>query len=417
MSKRQILYDDSQPQGSRLPVAVYAELQAAGGGGGPGPVVAGGTVVNYITSSATPAVNLDAGFDIEVDITDLTTNITSMTSGVTGTPRNGMHLTYFIYSSAARNITWGSLFESSGSVTLPTVTQAGKEIAVLLIYRERAQKFRCMAVDATGAGVVVPPGPTGNPLWVGGYETNNWNQWLYVQNRDLNGASAGYPAGGVGPNNWLAQIVTDPGGRPGKVARFEMRPGFGVPNDSGAGSALERTEVMSPQTTQASEGMTRWYQFATKFDSTFPLNHADLGFGTTNQWHSVGWAAPLTFTCNARNGYWTMTAERRDSAGNFIDLVRLYETPIDRGNWHEIVCEIKWSGSDTTGYIRMIRNGVQQTMLNGSQTYTIRTLYPIANEYTYYKEGYYSAANSATRIVWHDSAACAATQADLPGFP
>ena len=42
------------------------------------------------------------------------------------------------------------------------------------------------------------------------------------------------------------------------------------------------------QITGGTEGQTFWYRFQTKFDATFPQNHASLGWGTTNQWHGSG---------------------------------------------------------------------------------------------------------------------------------
>ena len=56
----------------------------------------------------------------------------------------------------------------------------------------------------------------------------------------------------------------------------------------------ERSEVMAGKDTGATEGQIRWYQFSTKFDPTFPQNHADLGWGFTNQfWGAKGAGPPV----------------------------------------------------------------------------------------------------------------------------
>lgn len=70
-----------------------------------------------ITSSATPAINTDL-YDTVV-ISALAVNITSMTSGLTGTPADPDQLWIGIVVTATRTITWGTGFESS-TVTLPT---------------------------------------------------------------------------------------------------------------------------------------------------------------------------------------------------------------------------------------------------------------------------------------------------------
>lgn len=78
----------------------------------------------------TPSINTD-NYD-EVELSALAANISSMTSGMTGTP--GLHdslVIWFKDNGTLRTIAWGALFESCGA-TLPTTTVANKRLGVAL---------------------------------------------------------------------------------------------------------------------------------------------------------------------------------------------------------------------------------------------------------------------------------------------
>ena len=102
-----------------------------------------------ITSSATPALNTD-----NADIGNclaLATNITSMTTNLTGTPTDGQQLTLrFKDNDTTKLIVWGASFVSSGMATLLGVTVAGKVHTVGLIYDAAVSQWVCVAVDTTG---------------------------------------------------------------------------------------------------------------------------------------------------------------------------------------------------------------------------------------------------------------------------
>jgi hypothetical protein len=101
--------------------------------------------VNTVASSATPSINLNTT-DL-FTITALATNITSMTTGLSGTPTDGQVLTIRIKDNGtARSITWGVLFASRGA-TLPTTTVMNKYLYVGFIYNEIASAFDCVAVS------------------------------------------------------------------------------------------------------------------------------------------------------------------------------------------------------------------------------------------------------------------------------
>lgn len=105
--------------------------------------------VNTTTSSATPAINVDTT-DL-FTITALAAAITSMTSGLTGTPVNGQKLLIRIKDNAtARAITWGASFVSSGVATLLATTVISKTHLVGFIYDSTAAVWVCVAVDAAG---------------------------------------------------------------------------------------------------------------------------------------------------------------------------------------------------------------------------------------------------------------------------
>ena len=103
-----------------------------------------------VSSSATPTLNTD-NYDV-AEILSLATDITNMSTNLSGTPTNEQTLMYKIKSASIQNITWGTSFMSSGTATLPTATVAGKIHRVFFIYDNTAgvQKWVCMAVDTGG---------------------------------------------------------------------------------------------------------------------------------------------------------------------------------------------------------------------------------------------------------------------------
>lgn len=98
--------------------------------------------VTTITSSATPTINTD-NCDA-VTITALATDITSMTTNLTGTPNNFDKLTFRIKDDwTARAITRWASFENMGG-TLPTATTISKVHTIELIYNTVTSKRWCI---------------------------------------------------------------------------------------------------------------------------------------------------------------------------------------------------------------------------------------------------------------------------------
>lgn len=101
--------------------------------------------VTTITSSSTPTVNTD--LCDAVTITALAAAITSMTSGLTGTPKNFDMLLFRIKDNGtARAITWGASFAAAGA-SLPTTTVLSKVLHALFIWDSVAAKWCCLSTS------------------------------------------------------------------------------------------------------------------------------------------------------------------------------------------------------------------------------------------------------------------------------
>ncbi|OUS92453.1 hypothetical protein CA951_28595 [Rhodococcus sp. NCIMB 12038] len=263
-----------------------------------------------------------------------------------------------------------------------------------------------IAMSVTPLAVTVAasaaPTPTAAArVFTGDYSGGNFFQWPSVQNKSYNGPGTGYVP------TYSASIVPD--ATYGQAARFEVR-GGDAPSFGGG----ERSEVAAGNETGGFEGQARWYQFATKFDSTFPQNHAGLGWGLTNQWHqdvSIG-SPPIGWYVSERNGYWSLVVNKQSVPGADLETLSIFDTPLDVGSWHDVKMQINWSASDATGWIKLWLNGVRQTFSNGADTYFVRTLIP-GTATVYYKEGYYREGMQPTGVVFHAGFRCATEEGAL----
>jgi hypothetical protein len=97
-----------------------------------------------IPQSATPAINTNIGNIFS--ITGIAQAITSMTSGLTGTPSLGeTMMIQFTDNGTARGITWGASFEST-TVSLPTTTVISTLLRVTLQWNAVTSKWSCIQV-------------------------------------------------------------------------------------------------------------------------------------------------------------------------------------------------------------------------------------------------------------------------------
>jgi len=100
--------------------------------------------VGSTTSSATPAINTD-NYD-QFNITALATPITSMSSGLSGTPNDGQPLLVRVKDAGtAQAISWGSSWRAIG-IGLPTTTIVSKTLYVGAVYNSADSKWDVLAV-------------------------------------------------------------------------------------------------------------------------------------------------------------------------------------------------------------------------------------------------------------------------------
>lgn len=94
---------------------------------------------------ATPSIDTD-DYDL-VHLTGLAANISSMTTDLSGTPNDGDSLIItFTDNGTARMITWGTSFESSGNVTLPSTTVISTLLTVGFLWDPVNSKWNCVGV-------------------------------------------------------------------------------------------------------------------------------------------------------------------------------------------------------------------------------------------------------------------------------
>jgi len=145
-----LAYDSSLLSGSFMPLGggtLYGGLNLSNN------AITNARVTPRITTinapGATPTVATDS-WD-QINYTGLAAAITSMTTGLTGTPTDGQKLMIRLKDNGtARAITWGASFVSSGSGTLPTTTVVSKTHLVGFIYDSATAKWVCVAADAAG---------------------------------------------------------------------------------------------------------------------------------------------------------------------------------------------------------------------------------------------------------------------------
>lgn len=92
-----------------------------------------------LSSSATPAINTDV---TDIARITLSTNITSMTTNLTGTPAHGQTLTVEITADASRSIIWGSSFEDGVNFKLAGTTIGTERLTQKLVYNSTTSKWQ-----------------------------------------------------------------------------------------------------------------------------------------------------------------------------------------------------------------------------------------------------------------------------------
>jgi hypothetical protein len=256
------------------------------------------------------------------------------------------------------------------------------------------------ALTVTAPLIAIPASPPVNSsqrIFTGDYSTDDFSQWPKIVTARYNSGRFGFvmPTVDYVPS-YPATIIDDP--IKGKAARYEIRKGDFVPEFPNV--QIAEVTASTPDT-GGNEGQTTWYAFSTRFDPTFPQNHADLSWGLTNEWHieqgQVRGNPPICMAVNIRNGYWSLLMQPqsepgvRDGPGYSI-----WDIPLGT-DWHDIKLQIHWSATD--GWIKLWHNGIRQKLLGDSDTYLTHTLVPGTSS-VYYMEGYYRGVMDQTGIVY-----------------
>ena len=233
---------------------------------------------------------------------------------------------------------------------------------------------------------VAAPPPSANGLDIpgvimrtGDYDTGDLSQWSGHQNL----------------RPYSLTMVKSPVRQGAYAARFEVRSGDDPLCAAGWGCFGDRSEVQ--MSTGESEGQERWYSWSTMVAADFPRYST---WQVISQWHAdADGSPPIAFF--AVNDDLVLQMHRYSSPGNPIDIVNVWKGSLRRGQWQDIRMHVKWSGSDSVGFVELWINGVQQTFDNGQTRRYIRNMYPGVSNY--FKQGLYRQGGlSQTGVVYHD---------------
>lgn len=263
------------------------------------------------------------------------------------------------------------------------------------------------------AGVIfgfAPPASATPPLFVGDFETGNFDQWPVCQDVAVYSVACS----SMQEQTYSMRVETDVVRQGKYAARFEVRHG-----DQPAGLCCgDRAEVSGDDATFADEGDDRWYQWSTFFGDGFPTSK----WSVVSQWHAdVDGSPPLAFVVGGEEmgaDRWGIVATTWNGPGNPGPRYTPWSTPMVRGVWNDIRLHVKWSADPNVGLIEFWLNGEPQTFQNepckGQTRCQLRTLMPGGGG-VYFKQGYYrDSGTTETGVVYHD----AFTEADSPaGLP
>ena len=235
----------------------------------------------------------------------------------------------------------------------------------------------------------LPPPSTipGRQILSGDFETGSLSQWNSVQR--------------VASDR--IQVVRSPVREGAYAGRFEVRQG----DDPLGGNYGDRAELAAP--TDEQEGQERWYSWSTLVGTDVPRT---TKFQVISQWHSRSDGRPPVAFFAYEDSLLLMVHPHR-APGDQIAYVFAWQGPLKRGEWQDIQMHVRWSATDSAGFIELWVNGVRQTLKNAagqsSQTLNIRTMYPTGSGSgtgipNYFKQGYYRDSSiTGTGTVWHDN--------------
>jgi hypothetical protein len=235
------------------------------------------------------------------------------------------------------------------------------------------------------------PAPAGPPpadglaipgviLRTGDFNTGGISQW--------SGSQSAY--------GYSLNVVSSPAREGGYAGRFEVRRGDDPLCMQGWGCFGDRSEVQ--MSTGEFEGQERWYSWSTMIGADFPRYSA---WQVVSQWHAnADGSPPIGFY--VENDELVLKFHRHAGPGQLINIVNAWRGPLRRGQWQDIRLHVKWSASDSAGFVELWIDGAPQRFDNGQTRRYIRNLYPggVGN---YFKQGLYRQGGlSQTGVVYHD---------------
>ncbi len=245
------------------------------------------------------------------------------------------------------------------------------------------------ALVAVGISVATGSAASTRALFVGDWEAGDTAQW------------AGCQSGHDG-----AIRVSSARVRQGRLAaRFEV-------TDADADGYGDRVECQA--STGEREGQTRTYRWSTFFPKSFPLSNAD-SWATFTQWHCDCSGSPMVGLF-LQDRQIQLSLHRRDSEDDRQSEMIPWGTSLSaaRGKWTDFRVRVRWSGSDSKGFVELWVNGVRQRMNwpggddrasryggVGANRVSVRTLVPGYGAYL--KQGLYrNSSISGRAVLFHD---------------
>jgi hypothetical protein len=159
------------------------------------------------------------------------------------------------------------------------------------------------------------------------------------------------------------------------------------------------------------EGAERWIGHSTFFPANFP----SIG---TSHWlifSSYGFRAPYDGSApgkfRVRSGTSDVIEYGRDERTNHDAIWR---SAITKGAWTDLVVHIKFSTNSSVGFVEIYKNGVKQTMTNGSTRVYYATLKPTQTGAGSWNLSHYRSRGAAPDVtLWHDETKVGTSYAEV----
>ncbi len=171
---------------------------------------------------------------------------------------------------------------------------------------------------------LLPTLASADVVWKGDFETGNISQWTRSQS----------------VANSRLQVVTDVV-REGRYAlKATVRQG-----DDPIGASGNRNELL--YISQEKTGSTWFYKWSTLFPKNYPSSDT---WQVVAQWHQEGCCGSPPLELFVRGEQMNLRVGGADG-----DIV--WQGPLERGEWHDFVLQVKWSSNPKTGFVQFWHNG------------------------------------------------------------